>query len=268
MTGEADSRRAIRELVESWAVWRDAGEWERLRTVWHDDGRMMATWFQGTADGFIEANKQGWARGVRILHFLGGSSVDVAGDRAVSQTKMTISQRAEVHGTLCDVVCTGRFYDFFERRQGRWGLVLRQPIYEKDRLDPVDPSASVTLDRPCSRASPRATATSPICRPRSATTSSATCRDSRAPRWSNSTRAEPTGSRAARRTELHGHKACRQIAAVARSAWPGAIRSSAPGGTISTGRCACWATPCETEPSSIDLNADSPRAPITIRHAS
>ena len=147
MSDEADSRRAIRELVESWAVWRDAGEWERLRTVWHDDGRMMATWFQGTADGFIEANKQGWARGVRILHFLGGSSVDVAGDRAVSQTKMTISQRAEVHGTLCDVVCTGRFYDFFERRQGRWGLVLRQPIYEKDRLDPVDPSASVSLDR-------------------------------------------------------------------------------------------------------------------------
>ena len=147
MSDEADSRRAIRELVESWVVWRDAGEWERLRTVWHDDGGMMATWFQGTADGFIEANKQGWARGVRILHFLGGSSVDVVGDRAVSQTKMTISQRAEVHGTLCDVVCTGRFYDFFERRQGRWGLVLRQPIYEKDRLDPVDPSASVRLDQ-------------------------------------------------------------------------------------------------------------------------
>jgi len=146
VSDEADSRRAIRELAESWAVWRDAGAWERLRTVWHDDGRMMATWFQGTADGFIEANKQGWARGVRILHFLGGSSVDVAGDRAVSQTKMTISQRAEVHGTLCDVVCTGRFYDFFERRQERWGLVLRQPIYEKDRLDPLDPSATLVLD--------------------------------------------------------------------------------------------------------------------------
>jgi hypothetical protein len=146
MTGDAESRREIRELVESWAVWRDAGDWQRLRTVWHDDGRMMATWFQGSADGFIEANKQGWARGVRILHFLGGSSVDVAGDRAVSQTKMTISQRAEVHGILCDVVCTGRFYDFFERREERWGLVLRQPIYEKDRLDAVDPLAQLRLD--------------------------------------------------------------------------------------------------------------------------
>jgi hypothetical protein len=146
LTSDPDSRRAIRELVESWAVWRDAGDWDRLRTVWHDDGRMMATWFQGTADEFIDANRQGWARGVRILHFLGGSSIDVAGDRAVSQTKMTISQRAEVHDVLCDVVCTGRFYDFFERRDGNWGLVLRQPIYEKDRLDPVDPSGTLQLD--------------------------------------------------------------------------------------------------------------------------
>ena len=45
------------------------------------------------------------------------------------------------------MLCTGRFYDFIERRDGRWGLVLRQPIYEKDRIDPVDPSAHPALDR-------------------------------------------------------------------------------------------------------------------------
>ena len=106
----------------------------------------MATWFQGPAPDFIRVSREGFERGVRILHFLGGSSIDVAGDRAVSQTKMTISQRAEVHGVLCDVVCTGRFYDFFERRDSGWGLVLRQPIYEKDRIDAVDPSAELRLD--------------------------------------------------------------------------------------------------------------------------
>ena len=81
------------------------------------------------------------------MHFLGGSAIDVVGDRAIAQTKMTISQRAPVEGVICDVVCTGRFYDFFERRDGRWGLVLRQPIYEKDRLDPVDPAAKLVLDQ-------------------------------------------------------------------------------------------------------------------------
>jgi hypothetical protein len=143
---ETADRLAIRDLVERWAVWRDAGDWERFRTVWHDDGRMMATWFQGSADDFIRVSREGFERGVSILHFLGGSAIDLAGDRAIAQTKMTISQRASVDGVLCDVVCTGRFYDFLERRDGAWGIVLRQPIYEKDRLDPVDPSARLELD--------------------------------------------------------------------------------------------------------------------------
>jgi len=147
MEDVARERQAIRELVENWALWRDAGDWDRFRTVWHDDGRMMATWFQGGADDFIRVTKEGWDRGVSILHFLGGSSIDVRGTRAIAQTKMTISQRGAVDGVACDVVCTGRFYDFLDKRAGRWGVVLRQPIYEKDRLDPVDPSASLALDR-------------------------------------------------------------------------------------------------------------------------
>ena len=137
----------IRQLVENWAVWRDAGDWNRFRTVWHDDGVMMATWFQGHFEEFIRVTIEGWNRGVSILHFLGGTSVEVNGDRAISQTKMTISQRGPVHDVLCDVVCTGRFYDFFERRDGRWGLVHRQPIYEKDRIDPIDPAATLVLDQ-------------------------------------------------------------------------------------------------------------------------
>jgi hypothetical protein len=147
MSNLTNDKLMIRELVENWAVWRDARLWDRFRTVWHADGRMMATWFQGSFEEFIKVNDEGWARRVRILHFLGGSSIDVADDRAIVQTKMTISQRATAEGVICDVVCTGRFYDFFEKRDGRWGLVHRQPIYEKDRLDPVDPSAKLVLDQ-------------------------------------------------------------------------------------------------------------------------
>jgi len=140
-------RLAIRELLENWVVWRDSCDWERFRTVWRPEGRMMATWFQGTGDEFIKVSHEGFARGVRIVHFLGGMSIEVAGSRAIAQTKMTIGQRAHVDGVLCDVVCTGRFYDFLDKRDGRWGIVLRQPIYEKDRLDPVDPAAKLELDR-------------------------------------------------------------------------------------------------------------------------
>jgi hypothetical protein len=140
-----DDRAAIREVVENWALWRDAGDWERFATVWHEDGWMTATWFQGPAAEFIKVSRAGFDRGVSILHFLGGFTCDVAGHRAIAQTKMTINQRATVDDVLVDVVCTGRFYDFLEKR-GHWGIVRRQPIYEKDRMDPVDPSAQLRLD--------------------------------------------------------------------------------------------------------------------------
>lgn len=149
---------AIVEVVQNWALWRDAGDWERFATVWHDDGWMTATWFQGPASEFIRVSREGFEKGVSILHFLGGFTCDISGSRAVSQTKMTINQRATVDGVLVDVVCTGRFYDFLEKRvpvrlkadttseHARWGIVRRQPIYEKDRMDPVDPAASLALD--------------------------------------------------------------------------------------------------------------------------
>lgn len=158
----------IRRLLERWVVWRDAGDWERFATVWHPDGVMMATWFQGPYAEFIRVTREGWDKGVSILHFLGGSVIEVVGDRAIAQTKMTISQRAWVDGkdgasgaggmngvhdaksaqgpVLCDVVCTGRFFDFVQRHQSEWKLLHRQPIYEKDRIDPVDPGARLTLD--------------------------------------------------------------------------------------------------------------------------
>ena len=139
-------RLAIRDVVETWASARDSGDWEAFRACWHDDGYMMATWFQGPKEDFIRVSQEGAARGVNILHFTGGCRITLAGPRAIAQTRMTIMQRGEVEGVLCDVACTGRFYDFLEQREGRWGIVLRQPIYEKDRLDPVDPAASLVLD--------------------------------------------------------------------------------------------------------------------------
>ena len=170
MDQETLERLAIRALVENWVVWRDAGDWERFRTVWHDDGRMMATWFQGTADEFIAVSRAGFDKGVSILHFLGGHSADIAGSRAIAQTKMTISQRATVAR--------------YSRGRRLHRPVLRLPRKARRALGrgaaPADlregphgpgrPGGKTRArTRRCSNASPRAIATSPICRPRSAT---------------------------------------------------------------------------------------------------
>jgi hypothetical protein len=146
MPNEVMERLIIREMIENWAIWRDTANWERFRSLWHDDGIMSATMFQGPVDAFIDQARRGHERGVTAQHILGGSSVDVNGNRAIAQTRATIGQRAPVHDVICDVVCTIRFCDLFEKREGRWGMVRRQGVYEKDRLDPVDTSQTVSLD--------------------------------------------------------------------------------------------------------------------------
>jgi hypothetical protein len=146
ITDSHDAAAAIRKVVEDWVLYRDAGLWDKFATVWHDDGWMTATWFQGPAADFIEVSKSGFEHGVQIAHFLGGFTCEVAGERAVAQTKMKIEQRATVGGVEVDVTCSGRFYDFLEWRDGRWGIVRRQPIYEKDRLDVLSPGAELRLD--------------------------------------------------------------------------------------------------------------------------
>jgi hypothetical protein len=99
-------RLAIRDLTENWVLWRDARQWDRFRTLWHREGQMWATWFQGSYEDFIKVSQDGWDRGVRIQHMLGGTTIDIKKKRAIAQTKMTISQRAEVEKVMCDVTCT------------------------------------------------------------------------------------------------------------------------------------------------------------------
>lgn len=137
---------AIREVIENWAIWRDSGDFENLATCFHDDGRMVATWFAGSAAQFIAGCKAGFEKGAIVQHFLGGASIALNGTRAIAQTKMMILSRSTLEDMPCDTTCVGRFYDFFEERNGRWAIVLRQPIYEKDRFDMLDPSHQPKLD--------------------------------------------------------------------------------------------------------------------------
>jgi hypothetical protein len=82
-----------------------------------------------------------------VHHFLGGSLIQVSSRRAIAQTKMSIAQRLALGDVEVDVTCVGPFYDFFEQRDGDWRIVLREPIYEKDRVDAVVPGQIPPVDQ-------------------------------------------------------------------------------------------------------------------------
>ena len=144
-TDQADFLK-IQRVINDWVIFRDSLQFDRLLALWHVDGVMMTTWSQVSAADFVRLSREAVARGTQVQHVLGGSHVDIVGNRAVAQTKTTIVQRGSVDGVLCDAVCYSRFYDLFECRSGEWKIVFRQPIYERDRLDPVEPGAAVVLD--------------------------------------------------------------------------------------------------------------------------
>jgi len=137
----------IRDLIERWAVYRDSFLWDKFRTVWHEDGVMAATWTIGPFEDFIKITNEGLKHGLNIMHILGGSAIEVEGTRAVAMTKFMILQRAVVEGVLCDVTCYARHYDLWEKREDNWGLVYRETIADKDRIDPVDNTETVILDK-------------------------------------------------------------------------------------------------------------------------
>jgi hypothetical protein len=140
-------RLEIRQLVDDWSIYRDNRDWDRFLALWHDGGAMMTTWGgKATAAEFAAAASAGFERGDRMLHAVGGTSVEITDDRAIAKSKLRIMQRGQVDDVTCDVTCTGINFDFIERREGRWGIVLRQPVYERDYLVPTDPEESLTLD--------------------------------------------------------------------------------------------------------------------------
>ena len=137
----AQDKLAIRELIENWAVWRDSLQWDRFRTVWHPEGRMMATWFQGTVRGVHRGQPGGLRQGRAHLRISSAAPRSTSRASAPSRRPRCRSRSAAaVEGVDCDVVCIGRFYDFLEKRKGQWGLVLRRRSTRRTSIDPVDPA--------------------------------------------------------------------------------------------------------------------------------
>lgn len=143
---EREDKQDIAELIQNWAFWRDTGEWDSLLDAFHPQGTMTATWFSGPAKEFVAGSRASWEKGGRSSHFVGGSRITVRGDRAIAESRMVLMVRSVLDGEEVDASCYGRFYDRVVRHEGRWRILERRLIYEKDRLDPVRPGAIVKLD--------------------------------------------------------------------------------------------------------------------------
>jgi hypothetical protein len=66
--------------------------------------------------------------------------IKVDKDRAIAETSVIIRVRQKFSGVEVDLTSCSRFLDRIERHGGAWLIAERAAIYERDRLDPVEPS--------------------------------------------------------------------------------------------------------------------------------
>ncbi|MDB5550379.1 MAG: hypothetical protein JWL86_363 [Rhizobium sp.] len=140
-------RQEIAAVITDWALCRDTGRWDRLRSLYAPGATMQTTWFDGPAEEFIDRSVTSFGGKVRAQHSIGVSTIDVEGDRATAETRVVLLIRTPLDAVMVDVTCYGRFYDFFVRVDEAWRIQKRIPVYEKDCINAVDPTVTLKLDR-------------------------------------------------------------------------------------------------------------------------
>lgn len=122
-------RQQITDLMTGW-IHRDLGEWERLRDLFHPDGTIEVTWFEGLAGDFIDGSMRMGASDMRTKHLIATPvmTFNTAATKAIVETNaMIIGENVRLN-----LGCVGhnRFYDMAEKRDGVWKLFRRQSIYD------------------------------------------------------------------------------------------------------------------------------------------
>ena len=141
MTRTADTVEIV-QLVQAWGLRRDQGLWAELARTFTEDGTISVSWFAGPHADFIERCRATHkALSPRSKHLIGVPVVDIEADRAIAETSIQILGRANLEGIAVDNTSYGRFVDRLLRTGDCWRIASRIAVYEKDRLDPVVPSA-------------------------------------------------------------------------------------------------------------------------------
>jgi len=151
MNNQLQDRQQLNDLVNGW-MHRDLGEWAQLRNLFHPDGTIEITWFEGLASDFVEGSMRMGASDLRTKHLIASPAVTFnhAGNKAILETNAIIIAENVKLNIGCE--CHNRFYDLAEKREGVWKLFHRQSIYDIGTftfpLGPVEIDRNIALKYP------------------------------------------------------------------------------------------------------------------------
>ena len=132
----------INKLITGW-IHRDLGEWDQLRGLFHPDGTIEVTWFDGKFSDFVEGSIRMGGSKIKTKHLIGTPVITFQGDRAFVETNAVIVGQNLELGLGCET--HNRFIDTAEKRDGVWKLVKRQSVYDMGSF--TFPLGLVEIDR-------------------------------------------------------------------------------------------------------------------------
>ena len=145
-----EDRQSIADLMTGW-IHRDLAEWDQLRELFHPDGTIEISWFEGLASDFVDGSMRMGESDLRTKHFIGAPVVAFNGPKATVETNAVVVGE-NVRLTLgCST--HARFYDQVEKREGVWKIVKRQGIYDFAYF--TFPQGVVEIDRALLKQYPR-----------------------------------------------------------------------------------------------------------------
>jgi hypothetical protein len=137
---DVNDKYACAERIQAWGLFRDQGKWPELLATFNPGSQISVSWFSGDYCEFVEHCRKSFEAGQRSKHQIFPSVVRVADKRAIAETNVVLLVRQKVGGVLTDLTSYARFLDRLEEGKGNWRITERTAIYERDRLDPVEPS--------------------------------------------------------------------------------------------------------------------------------
>ncbi|MCS5451635.1 nuclear transport factor 2 family protein [Enterobacter huaxiensis] len=144
MHSQQNDRQQLADLMTGW-IHRDLSEWQQLRELFHPDGTIEITWFEGLASEFVEGSMRMGASDLRTKHVIASPVVtfDASGTKAILETNAIIIAENVKLNIGCE--CHNRFYDLAEKRDGVWRLFHRQSIYDMGTF--TFPTGPVEVDQ-------------------------------------------------------------------------------------------------------------------------
>jgi SnoaL-like domain len=140
-------RTEIVDLVRFERLCRDQRDFAGMVGCYVPNAPVRTSWFDGPVEDFAEASRRKMASGSsQAKHWIMPARLEIKDGRALVESPAVIFDRMTFDGVEFDMFQYCRFASRVVKSDGGWKLGSFEGIYQRDRLETVDPRQQLPVD--------------------------------------------------------------------------------------------------------------------------